>query len=176
MVPRGGLSYWERALTGSESPNRAGNEFPTRNTFAPNASSVASLIIWPSIAKKKIFAQIAEAPSTLGGTAKASPKCINCSHNNEKHELNNETKHSCTSKACPIYNKEIVHYGTMEQDSIKLTLFSDKLQGTLIYTDGSKMNNRVGGAFVVLEQDRETCFQAFRLSDSASLHGRTCGN
>ncbi|GIY00319.1 uncharacterized protein CEXT_145071 [Caerostris extrusa] len=30
---------------------------------------------------------------------KASPKCINCTHNNEKHKLNNETKHSFTSKA-----------------------------------------------------------------------------
>ncbi|GIY45304.1 uncharacterized protein CDAR_246041, partial [Caerostris darwini] len=47
--------------------------------------------------------------------------------------------------------------------------FSDNMQGTLIYTDGSKINDRVGGAFVVLEQDKETYSQTFRLSDSVKV-------
>ncbi|GIY54769.1 uncharacterized protein CDAR_391051 [Caerostris darwini] len=53
--------------------------------------------------------------------------------------------------------------------TLNWTLFSDNLQGTLIYTDGSKMNNQVGAAFVVLEQDRETCFQKCRLSNPATV-------
>ncbi|GIY91340.1 hypothetical protein CEXT_364701 [Caerostris extrusa] len=32
--------------------------------------------------------------------------------------------------------------------SIHWSYYKDNLQGTLIYTDGSKRNNRVGGAFV----------------------------
>ncbi|GIY66992.1 hypothetical protein CDAR_417641 [Caerostris darwini] len=43
------------------------------------------------------------------------------------------------------------------------------LQGTLIYTDGSKLNDRVGGAFVVFQQGEETYSQTFRLSDSATV-------
>ncbi|GIY78163.1 putative 115 kDa protein in type-1 retrotransposable element R1DM [Caerostris darwini] len=54
--------------------------------------------------------------------------------------------------------------------AIKWNHFSGNMQGTLIYTDGSKMNDRVGGAFAVLEQDRETFSQTFRLSDSATVY------
>ncbi|GIY74159.1 uncharacterized protein CDAR_166411 [Caerostris darwini] len=45
----------------------------------------------------------------------------------------------------------------------------ESLQGTLIYTDGSKLNDRVGGAFVVFQQGVETYSQTFRLSDTATV-------
>ncbi|GIX87724.1 uncharacterized protein CDAR_617111 [Caerostris darwini] len=63
--------------------------------------------------------------------------------------------------------KPFIH--SWNKTTLNWTLFSDNLQGTLIYTDGSKMNNQVGGAFVVLEQDRGTCFQKYRISNSATV-------
>ncbi|GIX87730.1 uncharacterized protein CDAR_617151 [Caerostris darwini] len=47
--------------------------------------------------------------------------------------------------------------------------FSNSLAGTLIYTDGSKKDNKVGGAFVVYQQDREIHHKCFRLSDHPSV-------
>ncbi|GIX69948.1 RNase H domain-containing protein [Caerostris darwini] len=42
--------------------------------------------------------------------------------------------------------------------------------GTLIYTDGSKMNNRVGGAFVVYDKGLEIYSHGLRLSDHESVY------
>ncbi|GIX77305.1 uncharacterized protein CDAR_276451 [Caerostris darwini] len=41
--------------------------------------------------------------------------------------------------------------------------------GTLIYTDGSKMNNRVGGAFVAYDKGKEIFSHGFRLSDHETV-------
>ncbi|GIY68091.1 uncharacterized protein CDAR_453061 [Caerostris darwini] len=38
---------------------------------------------------------------------KAAPKCVNCSHNNQRLNTKTPTNHSCTSKECPTYQKEI---------------------------------------------------------------------
>ncbi|GIY41486.1 uncharacterized protein CDAR_206861 [Caerostris darwini] len=47
--------------------------------------------------------------------------------------------------------------------------FNASLAGTLIYTDGSKKDNKVGGAFVIFQHDRETHHNCFRLSDHSSV-------
>ncbi|GIY37466.1 RNA-directed DNA polymerase from mobile element jockey [Caerostris darwini] len=65
------------------------------------------------------------------------------------------------------FKKPIIQPWT--KTSLSWSLFSAKLQGTLIYTDGSKLNSQVGGAFVVFQQNSETCFKKYRLSNSATV-------
>ncbi|GIX70933.1 hypothetical protein CDAR_254161 [Caerostris darwini] len=60
----------------------------------------------------------------------------------------------------PPWNKTSFHWSH----------YKDNLQGTLIYTDGSKMNNRVGGAFVAYKNNVETYHQCFRLNDQAMVY------
>ncbi|GIY28940.1 uncharacterized protein CDAR_110161 [Caerostris darwini] len=46
---------------------------------------------------------------------------------------------------------------------------NNSLVGTLIYTDGSKKENKVGGVFVVYQQGREIPHKCFRLNDHSSI-------
>ncbi|GIX76024.1 uncharacterized protein CDAR_443101 [Caerostris darwini] len=57
-----------------------------------------------------------------------------------------------------------------EKYSIKWNFYTEDLTGTLIFTDGSKMNGRVGGAFVVYSNGIETHCEMFRLSDHATVY------
>ncbi|GIY30943.1 uncharacterized protein CDAR_173531 [Caerostris darwini] len=54
--------------------------------------------------------------------------------------------------------------------SFPWTPFDDNLQGVLIFTDGSKMDNKVAGAFVVYHNSIETYHSTFRLSDHATVY------
>ncbi|GIY37472.1 uncharacterized protein CDAR_458971 [Caerostris darwini] len=54
--------------------------------------------------------------------------------------------------------------------SIKWNFYTEDLTGTLIFTDGSKMNGRVGDAFVVYSNGIETHWEMFRLSDHATVY------
>ncbi|GIY58386.1 RNase H domain-containing protein [Caerostris darwini] len=60
----------------------------------------------------------------------------------------------------PPWNRTSVHW----------SYYKDNLQGTLFYTDGSKMNNRVGGAFVAYLNNIETLHQFFRFNDQATVY------
>ncbi|GIY79614.1 uncharacterized protein CDAR_57131 [Caerostris darwini] len=57
-----------------------------------------------------------------------------------------------------------------EKYSIKWNFYNEDLAGTQIFTDGSKMNGRVGGAFVVYSNCTETHSELFRLSDHATVY------
>ncbi|GIY24044.1 uncharacterized protein CDAR_542481 [Caerostris darwini] len=54
--------------------------------------------------------------------------------------------------------------------SFPWTPFDENLQGVLIFTDGSKMDNKVAGAFVVYHNSIETDHSTFRLSDHATVY------
>ncbi|GIY05116.1 uncharacterized protein CDAR_120901 [Caerostris darwini] len=54
--------------------------------------------------------------------------------------------------------------------SIKWSIFKQELPGLSIFTDGSKMNGKVGGAFVVFNHHLEVHHQCFRLSDNATVY------
>ncbi|GIY37474.1 RNA-directed DNA polymerase from mobile element jockey [Caerostris darwini] len=54
--------------------------------------------------------------------------------------------------------------------SIKWSLFRQELPGLSVFTDGSKMNGKVGGAFVVFNHHLEVHHDCFRLSDNATVY------
>ncbi|GIZ03963.1 RNase H domain-containing protein [Caerostris extrusa] len=83
-------------------------------------------------------------------------------------------------------NKELCTQGTVIQpyslsfqkpilppwicSSIPWTPHRNDLQGVLIFTDGSKMNNKVAGAFVVYNNNIEADYKTFRISDHATVY------
>ncbi|GIY52241.1 hypothetical protein CEXT_417101 [Caerostris extrusa] len=56
-----------------------------------------------------------------------------------------------------------------DKKSITWNVFNENITGTLIFTDGSRMDNKVGGAFVVCKNNIETSHKIFRLSDHPTL-------
>ncbi|GIY54398.1 RNA-directed DNA polymerase from mobile element jockey [Caerostris darwini] len=54
--------------------------------------------------------------------------------------------------------------------SFPWTPFDENLQGLLIFTDGSKVDNKVAGAFVVYHNSIETDHSTFRFSDHATVY------
>ncbi|GIY99053.1 retrovirus-related Pol polyprotein from type-1 retrotransposable element R1 4 [Caerostris extrusa] len=54
--------------------------------------------------------------------------------------------------------------------SVPWNYYNDSLEGTLIFTDGSKMDNKVGGVFVVYHKNKEIDHSCFRLSNHASVY------
>ncbi|GIY45442.1 RNase H domain-containing protein [Caerostris darwini] len=54
--------------------------------------------------------------------------------------------------------------------SIPWTPYRNDLQGVLIFTDESKMNNKVAGAFVVYNNNIEADYNTFRLNDHATVY------
>ncbi|GIY79602.1 uncharacterized protein CDAR_57051 [Caerostris darwini] len=80
--------------------------------------------------------------------------------------LNSEHRHSSIKS----YKKPIIP--PWKKAAFSWNYFNSKnnTAGTLIYTDGSKMNNRVGGAFVVYDKGLEIYSHGFRLSDHESVY------
>ncbi|GIX77319.1 retrovirus-related Pol polyprotein from type-1 retrotransposable element R1 4 [Caerostris darwini] len=54
--------------------------------------------------------------------------------------------------------------------SIQWNIFKQEFPGLSIFTDGSKMNGKVGGAFVVYNHKSEVHHQCFRLSDNPTVY------
>ncbi|GIX83973.1 hypothetical protein CEXT_658851 [Caerostris extrusa] len=59
---------------------------------------------------------------------------------------------------------------SVEQNIFHWSHYNDKLQGTLIYTDGSKMINRVGGAFVAYQSNVEVHHPMLELNNEATVY------
>ncbi|GIX79766.1 uncharacterized protein CDAR_77401 [Caerostris darwini] len=73
-----------------------------------------------------------------------------------------------------IQPQELVFKKTLVPPWTKVSIpwnhYNMSLEGTLIFTDGSKMDNQVGGAFVVYYNNQEIHHSCFRLSNHASVY------
>ncbi|GIX79815.1 hypothetical protein CEXT_177031 [Caerostris extrusa] len=57
-----------------------------------------------------------------------------------------------------------------DKHSFQWKYFNEEIKDILIFTDGSKINNRVGGAFVVFENRTEVFKRCFRLIDHTTVY------
>ncbi|GIX81104.1 uncharacterized protein CDAR_410611 [Caerostris darwini] len=70
------------------------------------------------------------------------------------------------AQSFPFFNSFIPPW---DKKCITWNIFNENITGTLIFTDGSRMNNKVGGAYVVYNNNFEISHHMFRLSDHATV-------
>ncbi|GBM65254.1 hypothetical protein AVEN_157474-1 [Araneus ventricosus] len=55
------------------------------------------------------------------------------------------------------------------EDRLELHYYMEEMKGLVIFTDGSKMDGRVGCAFVVFYNETELDYRKFRLNESSTV-------